>query len=186
MLLPLLLTLGHAAEADPNPAPVRLEAATGLHFQAFGAPYVPGVQDRRGFVMPSLQAEGEVRSSRIGLRARVGIGVPLVDTTVPLTVGLDGGLILLRYTPGERPHGEYSYGLEVGTGWVFAQHRLYGGPAFGSTRRWKVGALEGQAGIRVTGGLAYEFGTGNDWRLITAGPAMGGQIGVALTFASVE
>lgn len=182
MILPLLLATAHALDLDT----VRTEGATSLLVHAFGAPYIARVQQRRGFVMPSVQLEGEIRTNKFGVRGRVGVGVAIVDLSIPPAGGLDAALLLLSHAETSLPENRRHYGVEVGVGRVFAHTRFYAGPVLGAGRRWKIGMLEGDAGIRASLSVAYELGNGADWTLLTPGPALGVQGGVAFVFAPVD
>jgi len=183
MFLPLLLlTLGAPAHADD----LTVEFAGALHTHAFGAPRIGSTQDARGFVALTAQVEAEVRGERFGVRGRAGGGLAMFAIDLPPRLALDGALLLLGHSPPANPGGSRYYGLELGLGRAFAHTRVYGGPALGTSRRWQVGALEGIAGIRFTASLAYELASANDWATLSPGPSLGGQIGLALTFAPVE
>lgn len=182
MLLPMLLSLGLTARADD----LTVEFAGALHTHAFAAPRIGSAQAPRSFMMVTAQAEAEVRGDRFGVRGRIGIGGAMFAIDLPPRLAIDGAVLLLGHSPPINPGGSRYYGLELGLGRVFAHTRIYGGPALGTSRRWQVGMLEGIAGIRFTAGLAYELASRNDWATLNPGPTLGGQIGLALTFAPVE
>jgi hypothetical protein len=182
MILPLLLATAHALDLDT----IRTEGATSLIVHAFGAPTVARYQQRRGFVMPSVQLEGEIRTKNFGVRGRVGVGVAIVDLSIPPAGGLDAAIMAISHAQTSLPENRRYYGFELGVGRVFAHTRFYAGPLLGAGKRWKIGMLEGEASIRASLGVAYELGNGADWTLLTPGPALGVQGGVALVFTPVD
>lgn len=184
-MIPFLLAIlspAHAVDLDP----IRVEGGGAVHVQAFGAPYVRSVQERRGYLIPTFQGEVEFRNDGFGVRLRAGLGPALLNLASGLQLAFDAGLLLLSHAEPLQPDGARYAGLELGAAFALAQPRLYAGPTLGTARRWDIGQVSGQVGLRATAALAYEPRNSDAWVTLSPGAALGAQIGVAVTFQPTE
>lgn len=168
MLVLLLAPLAHALE------PPEVTADFGVQVQGFAAPEV-GRQAGRALAVPTLELEGELRWDALALRGHVGVW--------PAPLAADAGVMLLHMR-GPITGRAWGYGGELGIAHVYNHNRVYAGPTVTTRSPWRVGALTGVVGARLTAGLAVDIGQRNDWTFLSPGTAVGGHLGLALTFAA--
>jgi hypothetical protein len=169
MMITLLAAFAHAVPAKDGP-PIEVVADVSVHGQAFLAPEIPGVQDWRVMLLPVIEGEGEIRQGAWAIRGRAGL--------FPIPFVLDAGIMGLRY------QGNDSFiGLELGASRAYRHNRVYAGPTVGVRGPWRLGALTGVAGVRLTTGLSFDAGERTDWVFLSPGPAVGAHVGLAFTFA---
>ena len=183
MTLALLLTSSAQAFDQDD---FSFDVSGSIFVQGFGAPYIRDRQDARGFLVPSGQAEGEVRYRQTALRARLGLGAAIIATNRPLSLAFDSGLMLLSYQ--DRPDHDWNRfgGLELGFGHAFSHPRLYAGPVIGTGTVWGDQLTSGKVAFRAHLNLAYELGSRNDWTTLSPGPALGIQGGLSVVFSPTE
>jgi hypothetical protein len=184
-MLVALLAVNLAAHASSGDE-IRIEGAGSLTIQGFGAPEVRGRQRQRGYFMPTIQGECEIRNRSFGVRGRAGLGAGFFAFNAPPRLILDVGLMALGHAEPLRTDGSRYYGFEAGVSRGFAHTRLYGGPVLGTSRRWGSQMLGGTIGVRGTVGPAYELPSRRDWVTLSPGGAVGIQGGISIIFAPIE
>lgn len=168
MLLLLLATTAQAIE------PPEITGDFGLHVQGFAAPEI-GRQSSRALAVPTIELEGELRWGSLAVRGHAGVW--------PAPLAADAGLMVLRMR-GPITGRAWGYGGEVGMAHVYNHNRVYLGPTITTRTPWRVGALTGVLGVRLTAGAALDIGQRNDWTFLSPGTALGGHAGLAITFAA--
>lgn len=186
MIMLALLVASPAHAQASNSDDLSYEVAGAIHAQGFAAPYVQGRQESRSYIVPTLQVEGELTFRNTGYRARLGVGPAFIAVDIPPRIAFDAALMVLSYAERRQESVSRFGGLEVGAGSALGHARIYGGPVLGTAREFGGHFSSGKVGVRGSAGLAYEFGSRNDWATLSPGPALGVQVGIALTFAPTD